>query len=366
MRSVPATVSVLLLASLAVPAASVSGQDTAGVESYRRAVRAAATEARAEVRERGSVFLDTSRAVDRRLAAAEGMSALIEPSQLEQAKQLALDTSTARRIRIRALQLARTELGPDREFLGAVLRMMTDRQMPRSLRRAASSALRSQLMGLVYRTDARDTVRDEITVAYRRLLDDPDSLLRRHAFGVLTPRGDSAAVDRLVEALRTPATVPFELPEILRLVGPSLPEEAFSTVDSLLRSSSVAEVRVEAIRLLASHGPSRPHLVELIRDDEAHLEVRLAAARSLAAGAPDRFLEVATPLVRDDGAPVDLRVYAVEAIRQRRLTGDAEMLTRSPDAFDRAVLSLADAARSDRLRAVASRYVRTTYLTGSR
>lgn len=366
MRSVPATVSVLLLASLAVPAASVSGQDTAGVESYRRAVRAAATEARAEVRERGRVFLDTSRTVERRLAAVEGISGLIEPSQLERAKELALDAAGARAIRIRALQLARTELGPDREFLGRVLRLMTDRQAPRELRRAASEALRSQLMGLVYRTDARDTVRDEITVAYRRLLDDPDPALRRDAFGVLTPRGDSAAVGRLVDALRSPAAVPLELPEVIRLLGPDLPREALPAVDSLLRASPSVEVRIEAVRLLGAFDPARPLLVELIRDAGARPELRLAAARALAAGAPGQFLEVATPLVRDDQAPVELRIYAIEAIRQRRLTGDAETLTRSPDAFDRAVLSLADAARSDRLRAVASRYVRTTYLTGSR
>jgi hypothetical protein len=358
-RSQAVLIFALALSLFALP---VSAQDTSDAEAYRQALQEDITQTREQIRKRGAVFLDDSRTVDERLEAVRDVSALINPDQIERAKRL-VASDIAPPIRARALDLMTSALIEDEDFVRTVLDRLADSDEPVEVREAASEAIQSSLMSINFVRAEEDPVRSRIFSTYRSLLDDPEQSLRRDAFEVLVPEGDSEAISRLIEGLQAPEELPMSTAAVLSLVGPRLPQNARELVADIMREPPTLAAQVEAVRLLGGYEPVRETIVGYVQDADAPAQLRLAAAKTLAANAPDRFTELARSIVPNDDFATDLRVFAVEAIRQQRLSRDASTLTRSPDELDRAIMSLAERGEPETLRAVAQRYVNTTYLS---
>lgn len=339
-----------------------SAQEPSDTEAYRQALREEVTLTREQVREKGAVFLDPSRAVDERLEAVRDVSGLIDAEQIERAKRL-VASGAASPIRARAIELTTSALIQDEDFVRAVLDRLADSTEVLEVRQAASEAIQSSLMSITFVEGEEDPIRSRIFSTYRSLLDDREQSLRRDTFMVLVPEGNSEAISRLLEGLRAPEELPMSTAAALSLVGPRLPQDAREQVAEIMREPPTLAAQVEAVRLLGGYEPVRSTIVGYVQEAEVPLQVRLAAAKTLAANAPDRFTEIARSIIPDGDVATELRIFAVEAVRQQRLSRDASTLTRSPDELDRTILSLAERGEPDTLRAAAQRYVNTTYLS---
>ena len=142
-----------------------SAQEPSDTEAYRQALQEEVTLTREQVREKGAVFLDPSRAVDERLEAVRDVSGLIDAEQIERAKRL-VASGAASPIRARAIELTTSALIQDEDFVRAVLDRLADSTEVLEVRQAASEAIQSSLMSITFVAGLRDYLPDNNFARY--------------------------------------------------------------------------------------------------------------------------------------------------------------------------------------------------------
>lgn len=335
-----------LLLLLALPVAAQQQQP-----SGRQALRAEIAEQQQRMRDAAAVFLDRTRSVEERASAARRVPAFGDPEQVAAAAAVVLDP--AETPQIRTLALSRIEHAVDRhpELVTGVLRLAATPTTPLELRRAAARVV----AGLSFSSFSMVRRSEELLPALRSMTSDPELDLRLTAFGILATAGDDFAQQRLLECVRSPATAPLPVRDCIRLLGLQRHGDASPLLHQLLLQPPDEATRLQVIRLLGGYAESRPALLELLRDPGRSEEVRLAVLGALYANDLAAFADAALPLVQDESAGDALRVYGIQAVRQRR--GALLHIGRKDAvaAFDRAVAELARTSRSGEERVQASR-----------
>lgn len=336
-----------LLLLLALPLAAQQQQQPSG----RQALRAEIAEQQQRMRDAATVFLDRTRPVEERASAARRVQAFADPGQVAAAAAVVLDP--AETPQIRALALSRIEHAVDRhpELVTGVLRLAATPTTPLELRRAAARVV----AGLSFSSFTMVRRSEELLPALRSMTSDPELDLRLTAFGILATAGDDFALQRLLDCVRSPATAPLPVRDCIRLLGLQSHGDAYPLLHQILLQPPDEATRLQVIRLLGGYPESRPALLELLRDPGRSEEVRLAVLGTLYANDLAGFADAALPVVRDTSAPDALRIYGIQAVRQRRAAllhiGRKDAIA----AFDRTVAELVRASPSDAERVQTSR-----------
>lgn len=302
-----------------------------------------------------AIFLDRARSVDERAAAARRVQAFADPRQVTAAAAVVLDEGEPPQIR--TLALSRIEHAVDRhpELVTGVLRLAATPDTPLELRREAVRVV----AGLSFSSITMLTRSEELFPALRSMTRDPERDVRLTAFGILSTAGDDFAHQRLLECLRSPSTAPLPVRECVRLLGLRLHGDAYPLLHQILLRPPDEGTHLDAIRLLGGYPVSRPALLELLRDPERSEAIQLAVLGTLYANDLAGFADAALPVVGDEKAPDALRIYGIQAVRQRRANLLHVGRKDAVAAFDQAVAEVARTSRSKEVRKAALDYLRS-------
>lgn len=339
-----------LLVSLALLAPA---QPTAGQAGTADSLRAVINATRARSAAAARVFLDSSRTAAERERATADVRAFLDSADARAALRVAGNSREPERIRVLALAKGSYVIDGDTAAESALLSWIGDRNSPPMFRAAAMNTLMALMVG----STMRHRRAGEIDKLLRALSVESDSLMRRSALAWLVTARDSATIGRLIRALR-PNGDPVVAPsEAVVLLGTSGSAEAKAAMRPLLAQRDIA-ARTELIRVLGSDPASAPALDALVADSREPDSVRATALGAVFANRPHDFPRVSLPLVSDENAGDDLRVFAIDAVRLRA-TAPLQAMKISPStAFDTEVRRLERGSRSPRVRAAAAAYAR--------
>jgi hypothetical protein len=307
------------------------------------------------------VFADRSRPEQERAAAARGVDAFLSPEDVSAVSRVFLDRSESPLVRSLALSRIGHAIDRNPALLTEILSLAGSPQTPEVLRDQAAAALADlSFSSLSIRERSA-----EILPALRSLTRDPDEDLRRLAFGILAAHGDDFAQQRLIECLRSPGTSPLPPQECVRLLGLQLHGDAYPILHQILLRPPDEATRVEAIRLLGGYAESRQQLLGILNSRSESGAARMAALGTLHANDPEHFSAIALPVIRDESAAPELRIYGIQAVRHRRATAAREQRKLAEAAaFDDAVREVARTSKSEAVRRAALEYLRVLGLEG--
>jgi hypothetical protein len=119
-----------------------------------------------------------------------------------------------------------------------------------------------------------------------------------------------------------------------------------------------AQAQVEAAQALGADVQSHDDLQKVIGNAEATDALRFAAVGALNANAPEKIAAAALPLLNDEGAGDDVRIYAIKAVQALQEANGGLEAVQSPEekAFDAAVSKLRTKAKSAAVRDAAKEY----------
>jgi hypothetical protein len=321
-------------------------------EDARREVDALRRDTRAAV----AVLLDAGIPVAKRLAAVAEVRTVLDDDQVAAVKRLVANAEEPPEIRAAALERLGSYLAADVAFSRSLLEGLVVPKTPALLRREFLEA--AQL--LAFSGAGSPDLNQSLQSAWRRLLDDEDRDYREPAYRALCVKGDDVALGRLAKGLQDPAQAPLPPVESVRLLGLAPHGDHLPTLHALFRKPPDAATRLECIRLLGGYAPAQAELGGVLVDTRENEEARLAALGALHANTPERLAELALPVVRDERAPVRLRVYAIQAEMQRRsgLKPEAAALL-AQDPFEAAVRAIAqrEGAAPNEVSKAAKRYL---------
>jgi len=358
MRAMKSTALCLLLAA----GAAVAQQQPASVmrqsPSSREALRAAVAERQRAMAAAAAVFLDKTRSAETRAAAARSVPAFVDPQQVAAAGNVVLDANEPPELR--ALALSRIEHAVDQNpaLITAVLQLAGTPSTPQPLRKEAVRVLAD----LSFSSVSMRSRSEEFRPTLRKMTSDPDVDVRRTAFSILAAHADDFAQQRLIECVRTPAAPPLPVDECVLLLGLQLHGDALPAIHQVLLHPPDEASRISAIRLLGGFPESRPQLLAILRDASQSDSARLAVLGTLLANTPEEFPALALPLVRDESASDALRVYAIQAVRQRRSALLQLQKGAAIAPFDQAMIELAASSKSELVRKAAQDYLRAAGL----
>jgi hypothetical protein len=325
---------------------------TGGQRSGRGAVEAELAAREAAVARGAEVFLDRSRPPEERAAAVQGFGTLVRDDQIAAALQLLRDPGQPARLRALALHLVQHRVDRDDALVTDLLSWVRDPATPPELRREALAVFRS----LMFSSFAVHARRPEFMRTLRDLTGDADLEVRASAFAILAAYGDDLAQQKLIACLKSPDKAPLPTARCVELLGANLHGDFLPVLDEVLRRPSDPAARVAALRLLGGYPPSRPEILRLLADPRESEEIRAAALATLNANDPEHFPAYSLPVVVDEGASDALRVYAIQAVGQRR----GARAKRQADDFDAAVRRLAEGSKSAAVRRASGQYLRAT------
>lgn len=301
-----------------------------------------------------AVFLDTSRSLEERAAAAQRVDLFLRPDQIAAAVRVARNPSEAPRLRALALARIPQAVAKDDALFTDLLRWVASPETPAELHRAAVDVADA----LAFSSLAAHARRGELLDAFRALTRDPEPDLRRRAFARLSAEGDDFAQRQLLEGLKSPSRAPLPAADAVNLLGLRLPADAYPVLRELLFHPPDEATRLEVIRHLGGHPPSRPDLIRILQNPEESAQARQAALGALHANVPESLPEIVLPVLQDDRAADELRVFAIQAVRWRRASRSLQL--QGIAAFDAAVRDLARGARSEAVRRAAAEYLQAT------
>lgn len=345
MRSLCTALSFCLAATVAMGQASPSREAVLGEIQARQQ----------EASRAAKVFTDRSRSEQERAAAARGVEAFLSPEDVSAASRIFLDRGEPPSLR--ALALSRIEHAVDQNpaLTTEILGLVGSPETPEVLRDQAAAVLAD----LSFSSLSMRERSAEILPVLRTLTRDRDQDLRRMAFGILAAHGDDFAQQRLIECLRSPESAPLPPQECVHLLGLQLHGDAYPVLHQILLHPPDEATRIEAIRLLGGYAESRQKLLEILNDPAEPGAARMAALGTLHANDPERFAEIALPVIRDERAAAELRIYGIQAVRIRRATVAREQRnTAAAASFDDAVREVARTSRSEAVRKAAQEYLR--------
>ena len=307
---------------------------------------------RAEVFRGAAVFLDASRSEKERVAAVRGHATFYDPRQIEDCVRVARNLRESGGIRAEALGKLFPYLQADTALVGDILSWVRDADTPQPLRKAALDTTRgfaNSFLGMVQ-------AREQILSTMRRLTADADPEFREAAFALLCGHGDSYAQKLLAAGLEDPTRALLPPEKSVALLGLSLHGDFYPTLYKVMLSPPNAATRLECIRLLGGYKEAQPTILGYLQGRQEPEDVRLAAAGTLNANAPEKFADYVGPVVADEDSPENVRLYGIQAeLLRRGESADSER--RRPDEFDRVVRELSVASSSDLVRRSARGYV---------
>jgi hypothetical protein len=306
----------------------------------------------AKARQAATAFLDTRRTDAARIAAVRDVETIFEQDQISGFVGTLRDSAQSDPIRATALRKISPHIASQAGLIPELSVWVQSRRTPKQLRHETLE----QLHGLSF-SNGMTTEGQSITGAMRALLRDPDIEFRRTAFSVLSAQGDETAQRALLGGLRDPRTAPLPPQEAVSLLGLRLQPDYYPTLFALYRRPPNEETRIASMRLLGGYPEARPELIRAIRNANESLQARLAAAGTLHSSVPEQFGEAILPVVEDEAAPDELRVYGLRAEMLRRESRAFRAARKGPDGFDAAASRLARESHSSTVRAAAGRYV---------
>jgi hypothetical protein len=260
----------------------------------------------------------------------------------------ALDPAADPEARAAALRFAASAIGETPGLVTPLLTLIADSDQPIELRTEALVLLQE----FSFRSVALPGVRPDFLATLRGLVDDPDMDLRRRVIGVLAREKDEFVQRRLLDGLegRTPALVPAA--KAIQYLGYDVHAEYFPLLRRIVAGRSSREAKKEAIRLLAADPNAIDLLVDRLRDQSEHSDLRRLCAIALQASRPDLFAEHARALVVDGAEDEQLRAVALSGLTHlTRSTPDED-----PDLAG-TIEQLSDDARSAQLKQASAGYL---------
>ena len=338
-----------LLVAVLLTATPAQAQSTAA-DSLDSVINATRARSRAAAR----VFLDSTRTAAEREQASATVAAFLDSTDALAALRIAWNTREPERIRIIALREGAYIIDGHPDMESALLASVADRQAPPGFRSAAMNTLMAMLVG----SRMRERRMPEIMRTLQAASTDQDSLIRRSAVAWLVISADSGTIDRLIRALNPGGDSQISPPEAVVFLGSTSNSKAKAAMRPLLVRSKDMVARTELIRVLGSDAASAKVIDRLVADSTEPDSVRAAALGAVFANRPHDFPNVAVPLISDEKAGDDVRVFAIDAVRLRS-TAPAPSLRMAPSSrFDDLMRRLASESQSARVRAAAAAYVR--------
>jgi hypothetical protein len=284
----------LVVAGWAACSHTAHAQPPADPAAYREAKRIAT-----------ATFLDRSKPVAERLAAAKGLR---YPDEATFAALLGVAAATSEPddIRLAALEHCRY----DDRYVDTVLKILAE---PTN----GGDALKS---GAVYQISQRTTfrqpaqLRQRIQSALRDRLRDPGPKTRLAAYRALVSSHDAVAIAQLVELVRRGQNLPIPLADAIDLLDIDGPTKHIVTVRPYLKHADPA-VRAKAVKVLASDRESRPAIVKLVNDPNTPQVVRTDGLRALAR--EDENFDYAIDLLQNPRESAEIRYSAMKAYAGR-------------------------------------------------
>ena len=246
-------------------------------------------------------FLDSSMPTARRLRAAENLG-YPEDSTFVAMLRIGTDKSEDDAIRLVALKKHRYDEG----YFKAVLAIVADK--------TESGALVSGLIDdISRRTTFRQPaeMRQQLQEAFRSVLDDSRPAVRLSAYRTLVSAHDAAAIDRLVESLRSGQNIPIPLPDAIGLLDVDGSTKHIGTLRPYLENPDPA-VQEQVARALAVDPQSRQVIVGLANNIETPVAVRVNALRALSRE-DEEFMSYATRLVSNRKEKPNVRYEAMRS-----------------------------------------------------
>lgn len=192
----------------------------------------------------------------------------------------------------------------------ALLAVLADPDQPPPLRGSALASLKAA----AFVTTAFAAYRTEFIATLHKILTEANAELRERALEVLVTEQDPKAQALLVKGLQDPSAALVPPVIALQYLGYDDHGGYFPLVRELVKKTDDAEVREEALRLLASDPESRKLFQKLFADKDEKSAVRRLSAVALQALDPAKFEKAARKIVDDDGDYDEIRATALGAL----------------------------------------------------
>ncbi len=331
------------------------GQDTGGMRAQAQAEADTALRAN---RAAAATFLDRSKPADARIAAAQNVATLLDRGDTAAALEIVRNEEEPVAVRARALEIAWPGISRDDEILTDILALLVAKDTPLPLRRSVARTLQLLLVG----GSAPGARREDILAALRAVAQDDDVEVRTTALGTLAGEGDGVAQAILTEDLRDPGKQLMAPEEAVALLALHPDGDTLPVLREMLAKPPNPAAQEEAVRALGADVQSHDALQSVIRSNESPDTLRFAAVGALNANAPEKIAGAALPLLNDEGAGDDVRIYAIKAVQTYQeaqasiLEGPAAAPTAEEKAFANAVKKLQAKTKSAAVREAAKEY----------
>jgi hypothetical protein len=335
---------VLGVVALLSPASAQQRPDRGAIQSEVDAYRQKAAQA-------ARIFFDASKSDDERARAVADVTTFVDKPDIDGALAVVRNERESGRIRALALGLAANG-GVDQDaLLTDVLAAVKNPRAPAELRRKALDLVPVMLFSSM----AAHARHGEVLAALRGLVRDPDQAIRAAALSILAAEGDDAARRQLLDGLRSKPDALLPPDVSVRLLGIHPRPDMYPVLHQVLLSPPDEATRIECIRLLGGYEPAKKDIIGILRNPAESAAVRQAALATLNANDPEGLPAHVLPVITDDRADEALRMYAILAVQQRRISRKLRLSGESE--FDRAVQALAARSPSPGVKDAARRYL---------
>jgi hypothetical protein len=253
-------------------------------------------------------------------------------------------------VRIMAMEKVTNILVNDTAFITTCLDILKDRTNDPVLRKAALNTLKI----LRFSSQQLRAMNAEYMDALRKLIDDPENILRVAAVETLALNKDEYVQRRLMEDITKPEQTIVSRAKAIQLLGHDIHAEQFPIVRMILEEKTATESeKIEAIHVLGKDPTSKDLLKNLMLDKKQSQEIRLSSASALQAAQPETFINVAKEVILNEKEDKGLRVLCLNGIIQNIDHKDLE----NDDEFLQAVSKLGTNGLSRELKKVSKIYV---------
>ena len=326
----------LALMYLGTTAAAWAQDPAASVRARRDTLRAVSARA-------ASRFFNRQLPASDRISAVRGLSSFVSRAHADSALRVGLDDSEVASVRTTGLRLGTRAANRDTVAQARLIALVVNPGAPLEVRRAAMTTLDEVL--LTHRIPNSES-------ALRVLVTDIDPELRSMAIGRLALWGDSTMKRRLVAGIRDSTQALVSVETALGLLSAHPDSSVISAARQVLSGRSTVRAQKLALRLAAMDSVGLQSVVAFLRDRRARDDLRVVAARAIAANSPSVFADVSLGILEDENESVSLRVALIEAHRFRPGVLDSARAVPVAASIGR----LATRSRSPQVRAAASRF----------
>ncbi len=298
------------------------------------------------VNQAAATFLNKSLPPAERIKAIQPYSNLYDQKQVEQFKNVFLDTEETPDVRATALDKIVEYVTGDERVSRTELDLFANPRAPRVLRLEA------------LKVEANLTfMHMNAPPVYQKLLDDPDIDIRAFAFTKLIVHGDARAQQRLIDGLLNPDAAPLAAPLSIGILSMAPKKEFYPAVYKVFLTTKDPATRLEAIRALAFFPEARKDLIAISRDANEKEDFREAALGALYAGDREHIVDYVTPLLGNESSPSRLQAMGIQMTIDIRQAMPSRLKRKTADDYDRLIQRLSRESKDDVVRQVASRYI---------